>query len=119
MTIVTAIWKPAWYELDQSIKVGLNDVFELIKSSDVIKFYTGSDNEKPDVIKGEILSIEHKTLGKIIEIDTIGLVYKIVLDDGTPILIEAEETPGKIENDYPEFDNDNYRFTVKIKIDDL
>lgn len=112
---LTAIWQAAWYELDQPIKVGLKDTFILIEKTEVLRFYTGFAEEKEiRKIEGEILKINHRTLGEISEIHTNGLTYRIKLISGKEIVVEAEETPGKIENDYPQFDNDNWRFEVII-----
>jgi len=117
MKILTAIWQAAWYELDQSIKVGLKDEFWFIKGEDnKLKFHRGLDREKYVILKCEVLSIKHKVLGDILEINTNGLSYHIFLPAEKNIQIDAEEDPGKIENDYPEFDTDNYRFTVELKI---
>ncbi len=62
-------WIPQWYELDRSI-----------------------------VVKAKILSINHLELGDIKGIITIGLDYSIYLSDGSIIIVNAEESPGDIEN---------------------
>lgn len=113
---IIAIWQAAWYELDQPIKLGLKDTFWLTEKTGVMKFHTGFASDKGiKKIQGEILRIIHKTIGEVSEIDTEGLTYRIKLISGQEIIVEAEETPGKIENDYPSFDNDNWKFEVTIK----
>ena len=113
---LTVIWQAAWHELDQPIKLGLKDIFILTENAGVLRFCTGFASEKEvKEIEGEILKIDHKTLGEISEIDTSGLTYQIKLISGKEIVVEAEETPGEIENDYPQFDNDNWRFEVIIR----
>lgn len=47
-------------------------------------------------VKAEILKITHPELGAIKGIITIGLDYSIYLSDGNVIIVNAEETPGKI-----------------------
>jgi hypothetical protein len=94
---IIAIWQAAWYELDQPIKLGLKDTFWLVNKT------------------GTLLKIRHRTIGDASEIDTEGLTYKITLISGQEIIVEAEETPGRVENDFPSFDNDNWKFEVTIK----
>lgn len=115
MRTFTAIWQAAWYELDQPIKVGLVDEFWFVNEKGQKKFFVGTTN-KDDVekINGEILSINHKYLGDISEIDTNGLTYKFVLASGKEVIIEAEETPGEIENDFPVFETDDFIFSVVL-----
>ena len=116
MSDIIAIWQAAWYELDQPVKLGLKDTFSLIEKAGTLKFYTGFARDKSILeIEGEIIKIGHRTIGEIREIDTRGLTYRIKLISGEEIVVEAEETPGKIENDYPSFDNDNWRFEVTIR----
>jgi hypothetical protein len=116
MLDITAIWQAAWYELDQPIRLGLKDIFILIENAGVLRFCTGFASEKEiKEIEGEILKISHRALGEISEIDTSGLTYRIKLISGKEIVLEAEETPGRIENDYPQFDHDNWRFEVIIR----
>ena len=49
-------------------------------------------------VQAEVVSIFNKQLGNIIKIDTQGLTYKFYVDGETFFQIEAEETPGWIEN---------------------
>ena len=121
MSELTAIWTPAWYELDQSVKCGIKDEFWLIKNNGTdLKFYNELGNrEKVEIIIGEVTNISHKTLGKILEIDTHGLCYTITLASGETIIVEAEETPGQIESSSSfkeQFDDDGFKFTLTIKI---
>lgn len=50
-------------------------------------------------VRAEILTINHKQLGKIKGIITIGLDYTIYLWDGRVLSVNAEKDPGKIYND--------------------
>lgn len=47
-------------------------------------------------VKAEILKITHPELGAIRGIITIGLDYSIYLSDGNILIVNAEESPGKI-----------------------
>jgi hypothetical protein len=113
---IIAIWQAAWYELDQPIKLGLKEIFWLTEENDVLKFHTGFAGDKGiKEIKGEILKIKHRIIGEVSEIDAEGLSYTIKLISGQEIIVEAEESPGKIENDYILDDKDNWKFEVTIK----
>lgn len=89
-------WKPQWYELDQSIVVGDVDLFYL--SKDTLYFANGFAGDNDCEVKAKILNINHLELGDIKGIITIGLVYSIYLNDGNTIIVNAEESPGDIEN---------------------
>lgn len=114
---IIVIWQAAWYELDQAIKLGLKDTFWLTDKKGFLKFHTGfSDDKEIEKVEGEILKISHRTIGEISEIDTEGLTYKVKLKSGQEIIVEAEETPGEIENDFPPFDTDDWKFEVTIML---
>lgn len=89
-------WKPQWYELDQSIVVGDVDLFYLSKNN--LYFANGFAENNDCEVKAEILNINHLVLGNIKGIITIGLDYSIYLNDGNTIIVNAEESPGDIEN---------------------
>ncbi|MDE5716288.1 MAG: hypothetical protein K2I53_01495 [Lachnospiraceae bacterium] len=89
-------WKPAWYELDQSIVVGDIDLFYL--SKDKRCFYNGFMGNDDCEIKAEILGIRHTELGDVKGIIAIGLCYSIYLNDGNEIIVNAEEYPGYVES---------------------
>lgn len=115
MKTFSAIWKAEWYELDQSIQCGITDELWFVNKNGNRKFHTGVDSkENLEIINGEIISINHKYLGDITKIDARGLTYKFTLAFGKEVVIEAEETPGQIENDFPDFDTDDFIFTVVV-----
>lgn len=89
-------WKPQWYELDQSIVVGDVDLFYL--SKDMLYFANDFADANDCEVKAKILSINHLELGDIKGIITIGLDYSIYLSDGNILIVNAEESPGDIEN---------------------
>lgn len=103
-------WIPKWYELDQCIVVGDVDLFYLNDEKSL------ADNLNRDAyeVRAEILSINHKQLGKIKGIITIGLDYTIYLWDGSVLYVNAEEHPGKIENEAIEINE--WEFDVEINV---
>ena len=103
-------WTPKWYELDQCIVVGDVDLFYLTNE----KLFASDLDEDDYEVRAEIVSINHSQLGKIRGIITIGLDYTIYLWDGRVLCVNAEEEPGKIENDA--FDIKEWKFDVDIKI---
>jgi hypothetical protein len=48
------------------------------------------------VAEGRIATICHPELGEIRKVDTRGLDYTLTLADGTELLVNAEEEPGKL-----------------------
>lgn len=115
MKTFSAIWQAHWYELDQSIKCGVTDELWFVNKGGHRRFHTGVDSkENLEILTGEIISIKHKYLGDISEIDASGLTYKFKLASGKEVIIEAEETPGQIENDFPTFETDDFVFSVII-----
>ena len=64
-----------------------------------LQFETGLDGDGLTLSTiGRIERIQHKSLGDIEEINTIGLSYRITTIQGDMIQVEAEETPGRIEH---------------------
>lgn len=56
---------------------------------------------KPDetlVAECTVVAIRHPTLGAVTRADTIGLDYTFTLADGTELVVNAEEEPGRIES---------------------
>ena len=100
MNMITALWKPFWYDLDYSIAVGEIGYFKFIKNFDMVKFATAVDDEQGEKMKIKILKISNAELGNIVKIDTeiISLSYLFYTDDNHYIQIDAEQTPGLIEN---------------------
>lgn len=106
------IWKPFWYELDQSIVVGDIDYFYLTK--DKSTFSMDSISEDDYEIKAEILEIKNKSLRSINGIITIGLDYKVYLQNGDIIQVNAEEAPGKISGFQYTVEEWNFEVTIKV-----
>ena len=100
MNMITALWKPFWYDLDYSIAVGEVGYFKCIKNFDMVQFATAVDDEQGEKMKIKIIKISNAELGNIVKIDTetIPLSYLFYTDDNHYIQIDAEQTPGLIEN---------------------
>ncbi len=99
-----AVWVPGWYELDPSLEVGLADEFafwrvvpdHLLGPVALVLYNTLWNPEDAVVAHGTISAIRHPELGEIRKVDTRGLDYTITLTDGTEVLVNAEEEPGKL-----------------------
>ena len=105
-------WEPDWYELDQSIVVGDIDLFYLTKDNLYVANGLLSSGNYDCEVKAEILKITHPKLGDITGIITIGLDCSIYLGDGNVIIVNAEETPGKICD--PQYVVSGWGFDVQI-----
>jgi len=92
-----AKWEPHYHALDPRIRKGAADKF-LFTREDERWFYAGGGHPgDADAIYAQILSIHHKHLGDIDEIDTHGLSYKIWLNEFDLIQVDAEGNLGSIE----------------------
>ncbi len=91
-------WNPCWYGLDQSIIVGDTDLFYLQKEEH--SFVNGALSIEDEEVKAIILQITHPILGQIKGILTKELDYSIFLDDGEIVIVNAEEEPGEVYNQY-------------------
>lgn len=99
-----AAWVPGWYELDQPLEVGLTADFafwrvvpeELAGPEPLVFYNTLWHPEDAVVARGTISRIRHPVLGDVRKVDTRGLDYTITLADGTELLVNAEEEPGKL-----------------------
>lgn len=105
-------WNPKWYELDQSIVVGDVDWFYL--SKDNLYFSNDFAGNNDCEVKAKILKINHSELGDIKGIITIGFDYSIYLRNGNIIIVNAEESPGEIENS--KYIVSEWNFDVQISI---
>ena len=130
MKQLKAVWLPFWYELDQSIQVGVTDEFlffktlpdwmkeklEVVDNRDFdVTFFCGFYEDTYETYQAKIISIYHPELGKIEKIDANGLSYTITLSDGGILKVEAEETPGIIENNFNQIEN--WIIEVKLEVE--
>ena len=99
-----AAWVPGWYELDPPLEVGQTDAFAFwrvipdhLRGPEPLVLYNALWRaEEVMVARGVIASIRHPELGAIGKVDTGGLDYTITLDDGTQLMVNAEEEPGRM-----------------------
>lgn len=103
-------WTPKWYELDQCIVAGDEDLFYLSNENCFADYFNRAAYE----VRAEILTINHKQLGRIKGIITIGLDYTIYLWDGRVLSVNAEEEPGKIYND--SINIEEWKFDVEVRV---
>src|SRR5438874_1465309 len=105
MACERALWHPFWYELDQSLEVGLVNNFDFFRVAPgyltkeaLPVFYFGNWRDKDLYFSARkrIIAIRHGKLGSIQKIDTKGLNYTFTMTDGSELLVEAEETPGLV-----------------------
>ncbi len=99
-----AAWVPGWYELDPPLEVGQTDEFvfwrvvpdHLRGPERLVLYNTLWDPGDALVARGTISAIRHPELGAVRKVDTRGLDYTLTLADGTELLVNAEEEPGKL-----------------------
>jgi hypothetical protein len=100
-----SLWRPAWYELDQSLEVGIEDDFAFCVETPAagpveyeLVFHNPLLMSRDAVVRrARILRINHPVLGDLQRIETEGLVYVFTLSSGEQVRVEAEESPGKVE----------------------
>ena len=109
-----AIWNPSWYELDQSLAMGIKKKFWFFQekpadaqTSDAdLVFFNQLDSEINSVVRfAEIVEIYHPILGTLARVDTDGLDYIFVPIEGSEIYVNAEEEPGKTYDSDVEVDD--------------
>lgn len=128
MSTKTALWTPAWYELDQSLRLQQIDNWCFFQrppealgdagNCDLVFFNALTDTSNAEFRRGRIMAIEHPTLGELASIHTHGLDYVFETVDGKRFTVNAEEDPGSsIEQDgeLPEIDD----WTVVVTLDDV
>lgn len=99
----SAIWTPSWYEMDQSLVVGLRSKFWFFQdnpsmdedeSVDFVFFNQLDSAANSEIRFACIDEIHHEVLGPLSRIDTDGLDYIFTTVDGEDIVVDAEEDPG-------------------------
>jgi hypothetical protein len=102
--VTRAAWVPGWYELDPSLEVGRAAEFafwrvvpEHLRGPEPLVLY--NDLWRPEdavMAQGTIAAIQHPELGGVRAVDTRGLDYILTLEEGTQLLVNAEEEPGRL-----------------------
>lgn len=121
--LLTALWVPGWYELDQSIAVGQNAEFCFYTDppeSLLQKTAAGSKRDLADLVffnslmvasnsricKARVISIAHPVLGSLRSIEAQGLDYVFQKMNGETVVVNAEEDPGAVQSDgFPQIDD--------------
>lgn len=103
-----AIWTPGWYEMDQSLAVGIKQKFcffrempqsEFMGEPIDLVFYNQLDSDCNSLVRfAHVVEIYHDQLGQLTHIDTDGLDYIFVTAEGTDVVVNAEEEPGSTYN---------------------
>jgi hypothetical protein len=97
-------WVPGWYELDPPLEVGQSDEFAFwrvmpdhLRGLERLVLYNALWHPEDAVVaSGRIVAIRHPELGAVRKVDTRGLDYTLTLADGTELLVNAEEEPGRL-----------------------
>src|SRR5262249_51407518 len=102
----TALWRPFWHGLDQSLAVDQVGDFDFLvvpaqPQGEATRsiFFCGdwTNKELYYSAKKRILSIHHAVLGLLKGIETGKLTYAFILSDGTKVWVDAEQNPGSID----------------------
>ena len=120
----SAIWKPGWFELDQSLVVGVRGQFRFFREKP--SSLNGEDydfvffNQMDDIADSElrfavVTGICHEVLGPLSRIEADGLDYVFATVDGECIVVNAEEEPGATYDG--EFEVDDW--SVIVQLDEL
>ena len=103
-----ALWTPGWYELDQSLKVGMYQRFWFFSNPpaeetpgevDFVFFNQMSSLANSQVRYARVLVMEHSEFGPLNRVDTDGLDYIFYPMDGNEFVVNADEEPGAIYDD--------------------
>ena len=117
----SAIWTPSWYEMDQSIAVGIKSKFWFFQDRPSLQdgeefdfvFFNQLDSVANSELRFACISeIHHEVLGPLRKIDTDGLDYIFTTVEGEDIIVNAEEEPGKTYEG--EFEVDDWSVIVGL-----
>lgn len=103
--IQSAIWAPAWLELDQTLVLGERQkywFFEMIPVGldgggdevDLVFFNQSDPTENCSVRYAKIVEMSHPELGPLLKIDTDGLDYIFFPVGGEEVVVDAAEKSG-------------------------
>lgn len=121
-----AVWTPSWYELDQTIAVGMEGKFWFFqdkpsndsadKALDEVElvFFNQLDSDSNSEVRfAHVEEIVHDILGPLQRVDTDGLDYVFALANGEEVVVNAEEEPGQTYDDGCEVENWTVLVTLK------
>ena len=121
-----ALWTPGWYELDQSLNLGVLQRFWFYQtppvtsagvtssSSDIeLVFYNQLASAANHTVRyAMITEMSHPELGLINRVDTDGLDYIFYPVSGEEVIVNAEEDPGSVYES--ELKIDDWSLQVKL-----
>lgn len=109
---ISAVWIPAWYELDQTLQVGERKKFWFfqhppephqvtvaIQPAELVFFNQLDSSQNCCVRYARIVEMIHPQIGPLLKIDTDGLDYIFYPALGEEIVVNAEEAPGTTYGD--------------------
>lgn len=120
----SAVWTPSWYEMDQSLTVGLKSKFWFFQDNpsqedgeevDFVFFNQLDSAANSELRFACITGIHHEVLGPLSRIDTDGLDYIFTTIAGEDIIVNAEEEPGKTYEGEHECDD----WTVLVELTEV
>ena len=101
-----AIWRPAWYGLDQTIVAGAHDTFIFVRpssarrgsdlGSEPLLYWNWTLRSKTFSARATVESIHHPELGHIRGIIVYPLDLVVILPNDAVLTIDAEQQPGEI-----------------------
>lgn len=123
---LSALWSPAWYELDQTLVLGERQkywFFEAVPAGlegsqneiDLVFFNQPDPTENCSVRYAKIVEMSHPTLGQLLKIDADGLDYIFFPVDGEEIVVNAEEHPGVASDANLEIKT----WSVRVQLEDV
>lgn len=120
---MTAIWTPGWYELDQSLVLGVRQKYwffesppsefdEAVEEFDLVFYNQLASLANFQVRYASILEMSHPHFGQLLRVDTDGLDYIFVPVMGEEIVVDAEENIGKAQ--ISDFQVDDWSIHVSL-----
>lgn len=108
-TLLSASWKPEWYNLDQSMAVGRRHPFafappglEAVAEQELV--FAATTQPPSTFWVATVVAIEHARFGPVDEVDTRPFgEYLFRFGDGRWVAIETEEGLGRVNSASPDF----------------
>lgn len=120
-----AIWTPGWYELDQTLVLGVRQKLkffetlpaELTQTEDTSwVFFNGPNATENCVTRFAFVDqMLHPVMGELLRIDTDGLDYIFFPVNGHEVVVNAEEEPGSIYDGAGPITD----WSVRVKLSDV
>lgn len=119
---LTAIWKPSWFEMDQSVLIGTSSKFWFYQESpsigslgeyDLVFFNQLESAADSELRFATVREIYHAQLGALQRVDTDGLDYIFTPIGKEDILVNAEEEPGKA------YEHDIEDWTLRVLLENV